>query len=154
MRPHIGVIGGHDCTDREAKLAYDVGYGIGQAGAIVVTGGLGGVMHHASRGAVDAGSQAIGILPGSKPEDANEYVSVVIPTGMGELRNGLVVRASRALVAVGGSWGTLSELALARRTGIPIIGLASPYPETLEYPRTDDPAEAVAWALEQASHGA
>jgi len=116
-----------------------------------VTGGLGGVMREASRGAAEGGGLVLGLLPGNDAREANEFVTVAIPTGLGEARNALVVRASQAIVAVGGSWGTLSEIALARRTGVPVIGLASPYPPALDYPRAATPAEAVSWALDRAN---
>ena len=151
MRVRIGVIGPGECTEREGAIAYEVGQVLARREAIVVTGGLGGVMREASRGAADGGGLVLGILPGRDATGANEYVTVAVPTGLGEARNALVVRASQAIVAVGGSWGTLSEIALAMRTGVPVIGVASPYPEALDYPRAADSAEAVAWALEHAS---
>lgn len=149
MKPRVGVIGAHECTDREAALAREVGLRLARAGVIVVTGGLGGVMRHASAGAVEGEGLTVGILPGADAGGANEYVIVAIPTGMGEMRNALVVRASQALIAIGGEWGTLSEIALARRTRVPVMGLASRFPEALDYPRTDSAEEAVRWALGQ-----
>lgn len=147
MRPRIGVIGSHDCTDREAALAHEVGLRLARAGVIVVTGGLGGVMRHACAGAVEGEGLTVGILPGADAAEANEYVIVPIPTGMGEMRNALVVRASQALIAIGGGWGTLSEIALARRTAVPVLGLGSRFPEGLDYHRARSAAEAVRWAL-------
>ena len=149
MRPRIGVIGSHDCTEREASLAHEVGLRLARAGAIVVTGGLGGVMRHACHGAVEGEGFTVGILPGADAAEANEYVIVPIATAMGEMRNALVVRASQALIAIGGGWGTLSELALARRTGVPVVGLASRFPDGLDYPRAATAAEAVRWALDR-----
>src|SRR5215213_1101827 len=106
-------------------MAEAVGRGLGEAGAVVVTGGRGGVMEAASRGARAGGGTTVGILPGTTREDANEYVDVAVASGLGEARNVLVVRAADALVAVGGAYGTLSEIALALKVGKPVIGLGS-----------------------------
>jgi len=103
--------------------AAEVGAGLARAGAVVVTGGLGGVMAAAARSAHEAGGLVVGVLPGSDAGTANEWVDVALPTGMGEGRNVLVVRAAAVVVAVGGSWGTLAEVALARRIGRPVISL-------------------------------
>lgn len=110
-----------------------------------MTGGLTGVMEAASQGAREAGGVTIGILPGTDRREANEYVTVAIPTGMGEARNALVVRAADAVIAIGGEWGTLSEIALARKTGKPVVGLGSWELAGVEAVAT--PAEAVAAAL-------
>lgn len=91
----------------------------------MVTGGLGGVMEAASRGARQAGGLTLGILPGTDRGDANPHVEVAVPTGMGEARNALVVRAADGLIAIGGEWGTLSEIALARKGGKPVVGIGS-----------------------------
>ncbi|MFZ5871719.1 MAG: dethiobiotin synthetase [Actinomycetota bacterium] len=91
--------------------------------AAVVTGGLGGVMEAASAGAASAGGLTVGLLPGENRAAANRSVAGAIPTGLGEARNALVVRAADAVVAVGGSWGTLSEVALAMRRGVPVVAL-------------------------------
>jgi uncharacterized protein (TIGR00725 family) len=92
---------------------------------VVVCGGLGGVMEAACRGAKEAGGQTVGILPGSDRAAANEFVDVAIPTGLGEARNALVVRAADALIAVGGGYGTLSEIALALKAGKRVVGVDS-----------------------------
>jgi uncharacterized protein (TIGR00725 family) len=92
---------------------------------VLVCGGLGGVMEAACRGAKAAGGTTVGILPGASRADANRYVDIAIPTGLGEARNALVVRAVDALVAVGGEYGTLSEIALALKCDTPVVGLAS-----------------------------
>ncbi len=102
-----------------------MGSGLAARGAVVVTGGLGGVMEEASRGASLAGGTVVGILPGSDRGHANEWVGVALPTGLGELRNGLGVRAADALVAVGGGYGTLSEIALALKAGKRVVGIRS-----------------------------
>lgn len=104
--------------------AHQVGAGLAAAGFTVVTGGLGGVMAAASQGAHDAGGFVVGILPGDDPAAANEFVDVAVPTGMGEGRNLLIVRMADVVVAIGGSWGTLSEIALARRRDTPVVCLA------------------------------
>jgi len=118
-------VGAGDATGEQAEVAEEVGRLLGQAGAIVVTGGLGGVMEAASKGAREAGGMTVGILPGRDRHEANPWVAVAVPTGMGEARNALVVRAADAIVAVGGEWGTRSEIALARKAGKPVAGLRS-----------------------------
>ena len=100
-----------------------LGRGLAERGHVVVCGGLGGVMEAVARGAADAGGVVVGLLPGTDRADANPHVTVAIPTGLGELRNGLLVRSSDVVVSVGGSWGTLSEVALAVRTGVPVVAI-------------------------------
>ncbi len=119
----IGVIGEGDCPGDLYRMAEEVGRLVAERGAAVVCGGLGGVMEAACRGARGAGGTAIGILPGFEKSDANAFVTTALPTGMGEARNALVVRAADALVAVGGKYGTLSEIALALKMGKPLVGL-------------------------------
>jgi hypothetical protein len=119
----VAVVGPAEATDEEASIARAVGSGLARAGAIVVTGGRGGVMAAASQGAAESGGTTVGILPGASRDEANDWVTVAIPTGLGELRNGLVVRAADAVIAVGGAYGTLSEIALALKNGVPVIGL-------------------------------
>ena len=118
----VGVVGP---GDEESDLAFEVGRLLGERGAVVVTGGLGGAMASASRGAASAGAVVVGLLPGLDRAAANEWVTVAIPTGLGELRNGLVVRAADALIAVGGGYGTLSEIALALKAGKRVVGIGS-----------------------------
>ncbi|HEX2088002.1 MAG TPA: TIGR00725 family protein [Solirubrobacteraceae bacterium] len=118
----VAVVGPGDV---ESEEAVEVGRLLGARGVVVVTGGLGGVMACASRGAFEAGGLVVGVLPGLDRDAANEWVSVAIPTGLGELRNGLVVRAADALVAVGGGYGTLSEIALALKAGKRVVGIGS-----------------------------
>ncbi len=120
----IGVIGGSSCTEDICELAYKVGYLIGKSNSVLVTGGLGGVMHHACRGAKDAGGITLGILPYGK-EDANPYVDIAIPTYYGLARNHLVVRASDVLIAIDGYVGTLSEISFALNEGKTVISLFS-----------------------------
>ena len=107
----------------DLDAAERAGRALGERGAVVVTGGLGGVMEAACRGAKAAGGQTLGILPGLDRSEANAFVDLAIATGLGEGRNILVVRACDALIAVGGEWGTLSEIALAMRAGRRVIGL-------------------------------
>jgi len=119
----IAVIGARRCNAATYALAEQVGYELARRGAIVVCGGLGGVMQAACQGAQRAGGFTIGILPGKNPRDANPYVDIPIVTGLGEARNSIVVRTARAVIAVGGEYGTLSEIAFALKFGIPVIGL-------------------------------
>ena len=121
--PVIGVVGAGDAIGELVELAAAVGALLANRGATVVTGGRGGVMEAASRGAFDAGGMTVGILPGADRAEANPFVRVAIATGMGELRNGLIVRSADALIAVGGGHGTLSEVALGLRTGKRVVGL-------------------------------
>jgi uncharacterized protein (TIGR00725 family) len=121
----ISVIGGARADGSALEQAEAVGRGIAEAGAVLVCGGRGGVMEAASRGAREAGGEVIGILPTLSPADANEYVSHPVATGVGHARNLAVVASGDAVIAVGGEWGTLSEIALARRLERPVIGLQS-----------------------------
>jgi len=121
----VAVAGAGACDAAIEHAAEEVGARIAQAGAVLVCGGLGGVMAAACRGARSAGGTTVGLLPGESRADANSWVSVAVPTGLGELRNGLVVRAGDALIAVGGEYGTLSEIALALKLGRPVIGLGT-----------------------------
>jgi uncharacterized protein (TIGR00725 family) len=123
--PYVAVVGSGEAPPSELEVAEAVGRGLASRGAVVVCGGLGGVMEAACRGARGAGGTTVGILPGLDRGAANEFVDVAIATGLGEARNALVVRAVDALVAVGGSWGTLSEIALAMRTGVPVVGVGT-----------------------------
>ena len=116
-------------------------------GAVLVCGGLGGVMEAACRGAKDAGGRTVGILPGTDRAAANPFVDTAIPTGLGEARNALVVRAADALIAVGGGYGTLSEIALALKAGKPVVGLDSWDIEGVV--AVDGPAAAVAPVLDE-----
>ena len=125
MTRYVAVVGASEATAGELAAAEAIGAGLARSGAIVVTGGRGGVMAAASRGATENGGTTVGILPGASREEANEWVTVAIPTGLGELRNGLVVRAADVVIAVGGAYGTLSEIALALRRGIDVIGVGS-----------------------------
>lgn len=123
-RRYVAVIGPGEADDRCLELAEAVGAGLAEAGAVVLTGGLGGVMLAAARGAAGHGGTVIGLLPGIDRSDANPYVTFALPTGLGQLRNGVLVQASDALVAVGSSWGTLNEISLALRIGRTVAWLA------------------------------
>jgi uncharacterized protein (TIGR00725 family) len=117
----IAVVGPGDADDELCRIAYEAGQLVAGRGDAVITGGLGGIMEAASQGARDAGGLVIGLLPGSDAGAANDAVSVAIPTGLGELRNALIVRSADGVIAIGGSWGTMSETALAMRTGTPVV---------------------------------
>ena len=119
----IAVIGGGQPSAEETRLAEEVGHQLASQGVVLICGGLGGVMEAACRGASSAGGVTIGILPGDRPETANPYVQIPIATGMGYARNVSVVKSAQAVIVVGGSYGTLSEIAHALQSGIPVIGL-------------------------------
>ena len=123
--PYIAVVGTGEASPADLAYAEEVGAGLADLGAVVVTGGLGGVMEAACRGARSRRGHTLGILPGDDRDAANGWVEIAVATGMGELRNGLVVRASDALVAIGGGHGTLSEVALALKLGRPVVGLGT-----------------------------
>jgi uncharacterized protein (TIGR00725 family) len=124
--PCIAVIGaGRDAGPRDLAAAEEAGAAIAAAGATLVCGGLGGVMEAACRGARSRGGLTLGLLPGDDPEDANGWVVLAIPTGLGEARNALIVRTADAVVAIGGGWGTLSEIALALRRDVPVLGVGT-----------------------------
>jgi len=146
MTPIVAVVGGSTCTPEEADLAAAVGRLLAEGGAVLVCGGLGGVMEAAARGARAAGGLTIGILPGDDPRAANRSIAVPLATGMGEMRNALIVRVAHAIIAIGGGWGTLSEVALARRIGTPVVGLRDSFASRVEIPRVATPEDAVAWA--------
>ena len=120
---YIGVVGPDPAPAPVARQAEDVGKLLARAGAVLVCGGLGGVMEAAARGVAAEGGTSIGLLPGTSRASANPQLTLSIPTGMGEMRNVLVVRASDAVVALAGEFGTLSEIAFALKTGVPVVGL-------------------------------
>jgi uncharacterized protein (TIGR00725 family) len=125
MTVQVAVIGSGDASEAMVAVAEKVGSGLASAGATVICGGLGGVMAAACRGAKSVGGLTVGILPGDDPRDANPWVDVAIPSGFGEARNSLVVRSAAAIIAIGGEYGTLSEIALALRSRIPVIGIGT-----------------------------
>jgi uncharacterized protein (TIGR00725 family) len=140
--PYVAVVGAGDASPQELQAAEEVGAGLAAAGAVVVTGGLGGVMEAACRGARSRRGHTLGILPGDDRDAANGWVEIAVATGLGELRNGLVVRAADAVVAVGGGHGTLSEIALALKVGRPVVGVGTWEVHGVEHVST--PAEAIA----------
>jgi uncharacterized protein (TIGR00725 family) len=141
----VAVVGAGDAAPEQFEVAVEVGRLLAERDAVVVCGGLGGVMEGACRGAKAAGGSTLGILPGLDRAEANEYVDVAVPTGLGEARNALVVRAADALIAVAGGYGTLSEVALALKTGKPVVGLGSFELDGMTQAAT--PADAVTAAL-------
>lgn len=118
--PYIAVVGPGDATGTELQVAERVGQLLAEAGVVVVCGGLKGVMEAACRGAVRNGGMTVGILPDDTRDASNPFVTISIPTGMGQMRNGLVVAAADGVIVIGGNWGTLSEVALAKRAGKPV----------------------------------
>ena len=148
----IAVIGGGECSAQEAELAEAVGRELARRGVILVCGGLGGVMEAACKGASSEGGVTIGILPGDNYRAANPHVQIPIVTGMGYARNIAVVKSAQAVIAIGGSYGTLSEISHALQSGIPVIGLntwslsRNGQPDNSIIP-AQDPTEAVNKAL-------
>ena len=152
---YVAVIGGSDAPADVCRNAEKVGRGVAEAGALLLCGGRTGVMDAACRGAKDAGGTTIGFLPGEERGTENDHVDIALPTGMGEMRNMLIVHASDVVIAVGGEFGTLSELAFALRIGKPVIGIGtwelSKGGEVSDAVRVvEDPAEAVRLAVEVA----
>jgi uncharacterized protein (TIGR00725 family) len=123
--PYIAVIGASNATEWELTTAETLGRALAEAGCVLVCGGLGGVMNAAARGAEAVGGVSIGILPGDDRDDASRYLTVAIATGFGEARNAIVARSADAVVAVGGEFGTLSEIALALKMSKPVIGIGT-----------------------------
>ncbi|HEY7194226.1 MAG TPA: TIGR00725 family protein [Gemmatimonadales bacterium] len=148
MKPIIAVIGGGTCTADETALAEETGGLLARQGALVVCGGMGGVMEAVARGAKANGGTTLGILPGADPAVANAYIDVPLATGLGEMRNFLIVRSAHALIAIGGGVGTLSEIALAQRIGKPVVGLHDAFRNAVDIPRVERAADAVRWALQ------
>jgi uncharacterized protein (TIGR00725 family) len=146
---YIAVVGASKATDQDMADAEAVGRLLAQRGAYIVCGGRGGVMAAASKGCRAAGGTVIGMLPGDHRSDANEWVSVAIPTGLGELRNGLIVRTADAMIAVGGAYGTLSEVALGLQAGLKVFGLHTWEIDGIV--AVDSPEAAVSRALESVS---
>lgn len=133
QRGYVGVVGpGQGATPELVQQAVELGRLLARRKYVVVTGGLGGVMAGAARGCAEAGGTSLGLLPGEDRGTANPHLTVTVPTGLGEMRNALLVRASDVVVAVGSSWGTVSEIALARRTGVPVILLEADHLLSLE----------------------
>jgi uncharacterized protein (TIGR00725 family) len=148
---YVAVIGAGQATAEQERVAERVGALLAQAGVVLVSGGLGGVMLASCRGAYERGGLTVGLLPGTDRADGNQYLRVALPTGMGELRNGLVARTVDGLVAVGGGWGTLSEIGFAMRLGRPLVAVGSwsvtPPDGGPSYPVLETAEDAVAWLL-------
>ena len=142
----IAVIGAGSCDAETGARAYAVGRGLADAGCVVVTGGLGGVMEAASRGAREAGGLVVGIVPGGDSSSANEAVEVAIATGIGDARNAIIANTAEAFIAVAGEHGTLSEIAFALKRGKRVVSLGS-WEVDPAILRAADPAEAVQLAL-------
>ena len=131
-------------------MAFELGRGIAERNAVLICGGLTGVMEHAARGARAAGGMTIGLLPGDDPDEANQYIDLAIPTGLGQARNAVLARTADGVVALGGGLGTLSEIALALRNGRPTIGIQTWHFDRQgrtepELPVAANPAEALDW---------
>jgi len=120
---YIGVLGAGECTPREAALAEEAGCEIARRGAVLVCGGRGGVMEAAARGARQTGGIVVGILPGVSRREGNQYLTVALPTGLGDARNAVITRAADVFIAIAGGYGTLSEIGLALKMGKPVVGL-------------------------------
>jgi uncharacterized protein (TIGR00725 family) len=151
---YIAVIGSGSASAKEARAAQVIGAEIAKAGAVLVCGGLGGVMEAACKGAKSEGGTTIGILPGLNRHDANPHVDFPVATGLGEARNAIVATCADAVIAIGGEFGTLSEIAFALRARKRVVAVDSwdllrhgqPFQST-DYIPTDDPSIAVAIAL-------
>lgn len=155
-RKIIAVIGGGQPTSKEAKSAEKVGRELAKYGAILVCGGLGGIMEAACKGASAEGGITIGILPGENRQSANPYVQIPIATGLGYARNAAVAKSAQAVIAIGGSYGTLTEIGYALQTGVPVIGLntwtiSQNDKQDKSIIPAESPVEAVEMALELAT---
>ena len=126
MKPsrYVAVCGASDPAPGQRELAREVGRRLAEARAVVLCGGLGGVMEAVSQGAAEAGGTVVGILPGGERAAGNPYLTLAIATGLGEARNAVLTSAADSVIAIGGGWGTLSEIGLARRRDRPVVALA------------------------------
>ncbi len=122
-KPVIAVVGAGKCSKKLRDMAAEVGKYVAENGGVIVSGGMGGIMEGVSRGAKEAGGVTIGILPTDQKDDANKYIDYVLPSGFGEARNLLVIRAADAVIAFPGKYGTLSEMAFALQAGKPLISV-------------------------------
>jgi uncharacterized protein (TIGR00725 family) len=123
MKIQIGVLGPNTATEEQAQLGRMVGRCIAEAGAILLCGGLGGMMRTAAEGAKSAGGLTVGVLPGPDKADANEFIDIPLASDLGAYRNALLVRSCDAVIAIHGAYGTLSEIAFALRLNVPVVGL-------------------------------
>jgi uncharacterized protein (TIGR00725 family) len=151
-RPRVGVIGGSRCEPSVAALARRVGETIARSGAVLVCGGLGGVMEEAARGARESGGLTVGILPGEEAGEANPCIDLPLATGLGHARNLVIVRACDGLVAVDGAYGTLTEIAFALLYDRPLAGVRTWEVDPRVVP-FEEPEEAVRWVLEKIRGG-
>jgi uncharacterized protein (TIGR00725 family) len=145
-RKYVAVCGASEATPSQLEAAREVGKLLAESGAIVINGGMGGVSGAASEGAAGAGGTVIGMLADLDREGANPHLTISLPTGMGQARNVLIVTAAESVIAIGEGWGTLSEIAIARRLGRPVTALDSWSVKGLDSVKT--PADAVKRALE------
>jgi hypothetical protein len=148
-KPMIAVVGAGKCSKKLRDMASQVGKYVAEHGGIIVCGGLGGIMEGAARGAKEAGGVTIGILPTDNKDDANEYIDYVIPTGFGEARNIMVIRAADAVVAFPGKYGTLSEMAFALNADKPVVSVNA-WRLSDDLKQVEDPVEAAKLAMELA----
>jgi len=147
--PVIGVIGPGRCSGKVKKTAEIIGQAIAAAGATLVCGGLGGVMEAAAKGAKAEDGKTIGIIPSDQKKDANKYIDIVIPSGIGEARNLLIIRTADAVIALPGMFGTLSEMAFCLKTKTPLVSLQA-WDISDKIIRVDDPIKAVNEAIKLA----
>ena len=145
-RRYVAVCGASEATPSQLDAAREVGRLLAQQGAVVINGGYGGVSGAASEGAASQGGTVIGLLPDADREGANPHLTISLPTGLGQARNLLIVTAAESVIAIGGGWGTLSEIALARRLGRSVFALDTWDVQGLEV--VGGPEEAVRRALE------
>lgn len=145
-KQYVAVIGAGEADPQLQALAREVGRLLAQAGAVVLCGGLGGVMAAAAQGATEAGGVSIGILPGPDRRLANPHLTYSLPTNLGHARNMIIAHAAEALIAVGGGYGTVSEAAIGLKLGKPVIALATGW-DLPGLRRAASPQEAVALAL-------
>ena len=124
-RKIVGVIGAAKASAAGVQQAYDVGRALAERGAVLVCGGLGGVMAAASHGCHDGGGLVLGLLPGDSADGANPHVDLPVPTGLGHARNILIAQTAQVLIAIEGEYGTLSEIAIGLKLGKPVFGLNS-----------------------------
>ena len=147
-KTYIGVIGGSSCSKKIEEQAIEVGRAIAKAGAILVCGGLGGVMEAACRGAKQESGTTVGILPSWNKESANPYVDYPIVTGLGDMRNLMVVKNSDVVIALPGRYGTLSEIAFCLNSGTPLVSLSN-WNVSKKIIKVKNPQEAVQQALKE-----
>lgn len=150
METIIGVIGAANASEEEKRISQEVGVLVAGRKCFLLCGGMGGVMEAACRGAKSSGGTTIGILPGPEPSSANRFIDIPIVTGMGEARNVIVAKSSHSIIAIGGSFGTLSEISFALKSGIPVIGLDT-WDVSEEIIKCETPEEAVRTAFELSS---